>query len=454
MLILLIDMEYDFERQQREKERQERSRQLPTRLPPHQEAVLAMQRGAGNAAVGRMLSAFPHADTLHRRLGREPTGEAVVDREGCGARGVKAFTEGTRTHFASAEPSLEVAAHEATHQLQHAGVTRDGFLGPEGHAQAVARAVVSERPAAQLISWHGENVPSALRPYTEVPPDKQSPDEFPVGKLVRVSDDGTMVVRQDSEYGSHKLYATKPLIRASNERLKASGSVVRLKEGGDPLTGTPPELNKPGRIGVCMDLISVEPENVATSTSGTTMEIWADCGRSARDVMGIGGGSGKNSGQVTATYTADGKVVKTDSNSPKAMADEIIAKTLGGGKAADGWAKYQAMAPAERDTFDREHGINEYVSPGVGEGYTMATGGAPYPGKRTWNFHWAGVVMSNGSDHVTLENYAVGFAEAVNTDWDFQMYGPASKAGQTFHEQHKGSQQHGDMPTSMGVGPR
>jgi hypothetical protein len=60
MLILLTDMAYDFERQQREKERQERSRQLPTRLPPHQEAVLAMQRGAGNAAVGRMLSAFPH----------------------------------------------------------------------------------------------------------------------------------------------------------------------------------------------------------------------------------------------------------------------------------------------------------------------------------------------------------------------------------------------------------
>jgi hypothetical protein len=408
--------------------------------------------------VARRLGAFPHQDTLQRRLGRAPAGEAVVDRAGCEARGVEAFTDGTRTHFASEEPRLEVAAHEATHQLQHAGMTRDGFLGPEGHAHEVARTVAAGRSAAALLSSHGENVPSALRPYTEVPPDKQSPTEWPVGKLARVSDDGTMVVRQDSQYGSHKLYATRPQIKASNERLKSAGSVVRLKESGEPMTGTPPELNKPGVIGKCMDLVSVEPENVATSTSGTTMEIWADCGRCARDVMGIGGGSGKNYDKVTATYTEGGKVVKTDASSPKAMADEIMANTLGKDawfdKANAGWEKYKAMTASERDQFDREHGINKYVTPDVGGGYTMATGGAPYPGKRTWNFHWAGVVMSNGSDHVTLENYAVGYAEAVNTDWDFQMYGSASKAGQTFHEQHKASEQHGDMPTTMGVGPR
>jgi hypothetical protein len=452
-------MDHETERLQRGEQRHDCSSERPApQLPPQQAAVLAMQRGAGNAAVARMLSEFPHRDTLHRRLGRAPIGDAVVDRPGCDARGVEAFTEGTRTHFASAAPRLEVAAHEATHQLQHSGVTREGFLGPEGHAQAVARAVAAGRSAAGLLGLAGENVPSALRPYTEVPPDKQRPDEWPVGKLARVSDDGTMVVRQDSQYGSHKLYATRPRIKASNDTLKSSGSVVRLKETGEAMTGNPPELNKPGVIGKCMDLVSVEPENVATSTSGTTMEIWADCGRCARDVMGIGGGGGKNYDKVTATYTADGKVVKTDASSPKAMADEIMAETLGKdawfGKAAAGWQKYKAMTSAERDQFDREHGINKYVSPDVGEGYTMATGGTPYPGKRTWNFHWAGVVMSNGSDHVTLENYAVGFAEAKNTDWDFQMYGPASKAGQTFHEQHKESKQHGDMPTTMGVGPR
>jgi hypothetical protein len=207
-----------------------------------------------------------------------------------------------------------------------------------------------------------------------------------------------------------------------------------------------------------MDLTSVEPENTATSTAGTTMEIWADCGRCARDVMGVGGGSGKNYDKVTATFTEDGKQVKTDASSPKAMADEIMAKTLGKSapfaQATFGWAMYRSMTPAQRDAFDRKHGINKYATADVGEGYTMATGGTPYPGERTWNFHWAGVVMSNGSDHVTLENYAVGVADAVNDDWDFQMYGPPSKAKQTFHEQHEASKQHGDAPTTMGVGPR
>jgi hypothetical protein len=452
-------MNAELARLRRTDDRPERADEAPPpQLAPSQAAVLGMQRGVGNAAVARMLGAFPHGQTLERRLGRTPTGEAVVDRAGCDARGVEAFTEGARTHFASAEPRLQVAAHEAAHQLQHAGVTREGFLGPEGHAQAVARTVSAGRSAASLLGSYGENVPSALRPYTEVPPDKQRPDEWPVGKLARVSDDGTMVVKQDSQYGSHKLWATRPRIKSSNDQLKSGGSVIRLKETGEAMTGNPPELNKPGMIGRCMDLVSVEPENIATSTSGTTMEIWADCGRCARDVMGIGGGSGKNYTKVTATYTEGGKIVKTDASSPKAMADEIMAETLGKdawfGEAEAGWKKYRAMTASERDAFDREHGINKYVSPGVGEGYTMATGGAPYPGKRTWNFHWAGVVMSNGSDHVTLENYAVGFADAVNTDWDFQLYGPASKAGQTFHEQHKASEQHGDAPTTMGVGPR
>lgn len=430
----------------------------PVAQPPAVAAVLALQRGAGNAAVARMLRTFPHEDTLQRRLGRSVPGAAVVDPEGCDAHGVEAFTEGTRTHFASAQPRLEVAAHEAAHQLQHAGATREGGLGPERHAHEVARTVAAGDSAEALIGPHGEVVPSALRPYTEIPPDKQGPDEWPVGKLARVAEDGTMVVQQDSIYGSHKLWATKSRIQASNAALAGKGSVVRLKEGGEQMTGNPPQLNKPGMIGKCMDLVSVEPENTATSTAGTTMEIWADCGRCARDVMGVGGGSGKNYDKVTATFTEDGKRVKTDASSPKAMADEIMAKTLGKDawwdEAEAGWEKYREMTAAERDAFDREHGINKYVSPGVGEGYTMSTGGKSYPGKRTWNFHWAGVVLSNGSDHVTLENYAVGYANAVNTDWDFQMYGAANKAGQTFHEQHKASQQHGDAPTTMGVGPR
>jgi hypothetical protein len=83
----------------------------------------------------------------------------------------------------------------------------------------------------------------------------------------------------------------------------------------------------------------------------------------------------------------------------------------------------------------------------------MSSGGASFPGKTTWNFHWAGVVMRSGGDVVTLENFAVGDPDAKNTDWNYQMYGPPSRTGQTFHEQHKASQQHGMQPTTMRVAP-
>jgi hypothetical protein len=65
----------------------------------------------------------------------------------------------------------------------------------------------------------------------------------------------------------------------------------------------------------------------------------------------------------------------------------------------------------------------------------------------TWNFHWAGVVMKDGDNNVTLENYAValdgpdGYAY-VDRAWAFQMYG-TKKVGQTFHEGHLASRTHG-----------
>ena len=227
---------------------------------------------------------------------------------------------------------------------------------------------------------------------------------------------------------------------------------MSLKSGSGTIKGTPPNGGSP------VTLTAVEPENSATGTTGTTMEIWADCGKSARDVMGVGGGSGRSGDQITAKWKEGGAAKKTSASNPKDMADEILAKTLGWGffwnDAQEGWDKYWAMSVADRDKFDKEHGLNRYAQPAVGGGFTMASGGAKYPGKSTWNFHWAGVIMSNGSDHVTLENYAVGDASVKNTDWDFQMYGPASKAGQTFHDQHKATQQHGQQPTTMAVGPR
>ncbi|MFP2926577.1 hypothetical protein ACLESO_15410, partial [Pyxidicoccus sp. 3LG] len=79
-------------------------------------------------------AAFPHRSEIERSFGATFPGRAVLDSEGCAQRGVRAFTENGTTHFASARPGLQVAAHEAAHLAQHAGLTRDAHLGPEGHA--------------------------------------------------------------------------------------------------------------------------------------------------------------------------------------------------------------------------------------------------------------------------------------------------------------------------------
>jgi len=62
--------------------------------------------------------------------------------------------------------------------------------------------------------------------------------------------------------------------------------------------------------------------------------------------------------------------------------------------------------------------------------------------------------MNSGNDRVTLENYSVSNPAVQNSDWEFQMYGSAAKAGQTFYEQHKATGQHGDAPTAMQVEKR
>ncbi len=206
------------------------------------------------------------------------------------------------------------------------------------------------------------------------------------------------------------------------------------------------------------------------------MNIWADCGRSGRDVMGAGRGTG--GGDMTAVHRAQkrpwwsqipilgpllGAIFgmprpterETAASDPEGMKHDIFNEKLGG-TGDEGLSKYQALSPAEREQFDRETGINRFAAPKVSEGYTMSTGGAPVPGmeSNTWNFHWGGVVMLSGDDRVTLENYAVGDPAVQNSNWEFQMYGSAVKPGQTFHEQHQATRQHGDAPTTMHVRER
>ena len=131
---------------------------------------------------------------------------------------------------------------------------------------------------------------------------------------------------------------------------------------------------------------------------------------------------------------------------------------------------YWKLGSKGRRAFDFYAGINVAADPEIGGGYTMATEydmpGFRDLGPMTWNFHWAGVVMKDDRDNITLENYAVSYGTSpdpvenrrlqekayneVNRAWVFQMYG-TQKKGQTFHEQHIKSGTHGSRGSSFAV---
>jgi hypothetical protein len=316
------------------------------------------------------------------------------------------------------------------------------------------------------------------------------PGNWQAGLPVRVSDDGKMAVAQKNIYGSHQFFAEPGLIASASEKLQKATSVIRLRPGSDSLQGKAPDG------GGARTLIEVVPENVSNQTQGDDMQLWADCGKSSSDVIGSGKGTG--GGDRSAVYNdPSGKESRTTwPGSPTYMKWELMSKHFGDkidqgkvgqlfqqfneahkqlGSAADKATKeriqnqiallewnieqllfehYNKLTDYEKTAFDRKVGINRFAAPEVGQGYTMSTGGNVKPGyeKNTWNFHWAGVVMTSGGDRVTLENYAVGDPMAQNSRWVFQMYGPPSKAMQTFHDQHKDvHNQHGDAPTTMRV---
>lgn len=411
------------------------------------------------------LEIFPYRSKIELALGVPIAGRAVVSPMECAHLGIPAFTEQATAHFATRQPGLKVAAHEAAHLVQHAGLTRDVNLGAETHAATVSRRVTAGFPARDLISPIGFPVKPAFRPYTEIPVSAQTAFDWIAGIDLRASEDGRMAVGQDSTL--HSFWAEPSKIAESNTILNSRRSVIRLVRQPGTITGKAPNG------GNVRTLSKILPRNVANATTGENMNIWADCGKSGRDVMGAGRGTG--GGSMTAVYQENpwwasipilgpllsgifGTEAETATSGPGTMKREIFNERLGG-TGDEGLRRYMALSSVERERFDRETGINRYASPTTGEGYTVSTGGNAVPGMEadTWNFHWGGIVMTSGEDRVTLENYAIRNQPlAVNTDWEFQMYGSAVKPGQTFHEQHGGlppvgTGQHGTAPTTMHV---
>lgn len=339
----------------------------------------------------------------------------------------------------------------------------------------------------------------------------------------RISDDMKLAVWQDTKSGSQQLLAEPGMAATANQDLHASNSAITLEEK-DPKELTKVDDKGGNDKGTILQFVSVIPKNITNNTKGIKqpgmqtggMQTWADCGKTARDIMGAGQGTGGGDTQAMYNKPPQGEVGTTALNNPGHMKREIINKWLPAMEILQGYDvlnkaqlqrwllerkksqlqvelamrtnsptlsywymerekfdsliteeimnAYNKLTSDNKESMDQATGINRWAAPNVGEGYTISTGGPAKPGHETttWNFHWAGVVMKSGGDTVTLENVAVGNSMIQNTDWKYQMYGSAqaakndsTKKGQTFHEQHRDVHQwSGETPTTMKVKKR
>lgn len=391
------------------------------------------------AGPPRPLAHFPHEGEIGRRLGPPPPGAALLDPEGCARRGAPAFTEAGRAHFQTPEPPLAVAAHEAAHVLQQRDLTRDLGLGAEIHAAAIERRLTAGRDARTLITTRGAAPGRGPHPYTIVPIEEQAAmREWEAGLDLRVSDDGWMAVEDDPD-GSRKFWTSPAKAIESNKVLKATNSSVQLVALGGELTGSAPE------DGEERTLNPVAVANLKDATIGDPTCIGPDCGQVAQSIMGAK--SGKEVGAVFRKARRGAPLLQTSpgANEPELMEREIETAVTGQDdpEFADSVFRLLSTDPEKREILDEMVGINEYAQPRTGEAFAISTTSA-------YNFHYGAVVMTSGSDRVTLEN----FVGHMPSDWGFRMYGPSSKAGQTFHEQNKGFDEEGVDPMTMRVRKR
>lgn len=387
-----------------------------------------------------ILPGFPHGSEIGRRLGGPFSATALFDPGQCRDRGVPAFTQAGVSHFQSRDPPLRIAAHEAAHVLQQKGATHDMGLGAEGQAAAIEHRVAAGLDAGRLLGPGGAPTGPGPHDYKEIRRSQQASGKWHAKKTVRVSDDGFMAVGRARP--GHDLWAAERLIDGANATLEAQNSAIVLEKKNDELAGPAPDGGGP-RV-----LNRVMPKNLSNATSGDKMKLWADCQRAAFAIMGVKGGTmGRPPARIGSVYNgpaspdgADGSKKRTRSTEPDAMMQEILKEQLGPAGGADAVAAYRNMVPLQRDKIDRRAGLNQYAEPKAGEAYAVT--GDEKSGKDVWNYHWAGVLMVSGDDRVTLENFAATRDFGVklleeNAKWAFQMYGPAEKPGQTFHEQHE-----------------
>ena len=477
------------------------------------------KRESAAAGVAGPAQALPHLDAIQQSFGgahdlsgvEAHVGGAAADASH--AIGAEGFAAGNQVAFAR-QPDLHLAAHEAAHVVQQRdGVSLKGGVGESGdsheqHADQVADRVVKGESAADLLP--GGAAKAATHDAGGAFGGMQLYEEKVIGgDTWRVSESGNSALLQDGT--NQSLYATTSMITDANTTLEQAGQngsfIVLTKGDGMEIAGKTLHHVVP-----TMKPKGADPDNKilekankpggkdAEGETGDTMALWSDCGRSSRTIMGTDGYGLAPHG----TYKSGDKTKDTARGyDPSAYSDTIYKATMPAfikdpkhhkflkegvhytgdleyiwdaiaGNADKCREQYWELGEEGRRVFDQFAGINTAADPEVGGAYTMNTE-YNMPGsdvvretdgtaRMRWNFHWGGVIMKDGANNVTLENYAVMFEETgdaakdaanaekaydwTNRNWNFQMYGTV-KTGQTFHEQHLDTGTHGTRASTF-----
>ena len=401
--------------------------------------------GAGNQAIQRRLNTatenprlvtdrpalmdFPHQGRISASVPLSMSLAARLDPDGCASRGALAYTQGTVSYFSGPHPDVHVAAHEATHQLQHAGMTRDAGLGAEGHAGAVADMVRAGRSAAALIGPRGNHVAPAERNYVI------TSEYGPQAKLGELGESLT--------YSNQVAYATPSLISQASAILQARHSGVSIAAGAETKTVKVPKGTETKILSRLMVKLDTDPtgENKASG----------DCRQCAGEVMGGGGpdkpqaavinagGSQVVVGQpdqpgdfVAKAFYVQKQIAKQTNyqSLPEEQKQQIVKKAE---------SEYEDLSMLEKANLRKEYveasnakelGIDEHAKPAVGEAFAIFP--ANKPAGSGYKFHFATVIMAPGSDRITLENAGTE-RDQRNDKWDIETYGTEGK-GESFQE--------------------
>ncbi|MGH9224733.1 MAG: DUF4157 domain-containing protein [Acidimicrobiales bacterium] len=246
--------------------------------------------------------------------------------------------------------------------------------------------------------------------------------EHEVNPRLYFSDDDSIAINKAKMREAKEFYATDAVIDTANNSLAAKGSAVVLVRNNNVTVNTPAH-------GQALKMVkpTITPNNGAMPTVGDLAHFGTSvCIDVAQKVMGtLGGGRGTQAVFRPLGSTTEGTEDFTPDDTGSSQvykAADFIAGNTGGDTPTVGQLQHamnqgpvigqsgkaygKKVDSKTRIARARALAVNEFARPRVGEGFaTFST--RPRQGKKTWGYHYAGVVArsGDGNDWVTLENY-------------------------------------------------